>query len=524
MASADLGEDLCCSICLEVYTDPVTLKCGHNFCQECIVCVLDTQEKSGVYTCPDCRQKFVDRSALYKNITLRNIAERFLSAQQAEEDSGTFCTYCTDSKVPAIKCCLHCDALLCNIHLTSHSTGPEHTLSEPSACLKTKKCSVHKKTVKYFCTDDSVCICATCLAGQHRGHRAEPIGEALEKKKTILRNILEKLTPKKVEMEKNLQRLQERRTKVQETAASEMKRVTVLLRDIVNQLEDLEMKMLSEISGQEEKILMLVSGQIQLMETKKDELCRNVSFIEELCYKTDPLKTLQQQLTDYSDTEEEGMEDGERNDQQVYYADNLDEDRISKTLLVGLSDIMTIVKGRLHSQEASGLLLDVATAANNVKISDDLKGVILTKQEEDRPETPLRFHKCQVISKQSFCSGRHYWEVLTSESGGWRFGMTYPSAQSKGDKSALGDNDKSWCMRKFYGTHAVRHHGKDLPLAQNISSQKFRVCLDYEAGQLSFYELGDHIRHLYTFTTTFTEPLHAALYVMGSTAWVRITS
>lgn len=247
-----------------------------------------------------------------------------------------------------------------------------------------------------------------------------------------------------------------------------------------------------------------------------------MTFIEELCTKKDSITILEEQLTDYG--EEEDPEDRERNEQQIHDEGHLDEDKISEMLLVGLSDIVTVIKGRLHSQEASGLLLDEATAANNVKISADLKGAILTKQEEDRPETPLRFQKCQVVTKQSFSSGRHYWEVLTSESGGWRFGITYPSVGREGAESAIGDNDKSWCLRTLYGNHAVRHQGRDFPLDRKISGRKFRVCLDYEAGLLSFYELGDPIRHLYTFTTTFKEPLHGALYVMGGKAWVRITS
>uniref|UniRef100_A0A8C5SXH4 RING-type domain-containing protein n=1 Tax=Laticauda laticaudata TaxID=8630 RepID=A0A8C5SXH4_LATLA len=30
------AEDLSCSICLELFSDPVILECGHNYCQVCI--------------------------------------------------------------------------------------------------------------------------------------------------------------------------------------------------------------------------------------------------------------------------------------------------------------------------------------------------------------------------------------------------------------------------------------------------------------------------------------------------------
>uniref|UniRef100_A0A8C5MKV7 Uncharacterized protein n=1 Tax=Leptobrachium leishanense TaxID=445787 RepID=A0A8C5MKV7_9ANUR len=79
MASADLRDELTCSICLNIYTDPVTLPCGHSFCRTCIVDVLDTQEGSGAYKCPDCRAESQERPALVNARKLRNIAENIRS-------------------------------------------------------------------------------------------------------------------------------------------------------------------------------------------------------------------------------------------------------------------------------------------------------------------------------------------------------------------------------------------------------------------------------------------------------------
>uniref|UniRef100_A0A8C5PN56 Uncharacterized protein n=1 Tax=Leptobrachium leishanense TaxID=445787 RepID=A0A8C5PN56_9ANUR len=43
MASADLRDEVTCSLCTDIYTDPVTLNCGHSFCHECITSTWDFQ-------------------------------------------------------------------------------------------------------------------------------------------------------------------------------------------------------------------------------------------------------------------------------------------------------------------------------------------------------------------------------------------------------------------------------------------------------------------------------------------------
>uniref|UniRef100_A0A8C5PYQ4 Uncharacterized protein n=1 Tax=Leptobrachium leishanense TaxID=445787 RepID=A0A8C5PYQ4_9ANUR len=87
MASADLRDELTCSICLNIYTDPVTLPCGHSFCRTCIGDVLDTQEGSGAYKCPECRAESQERPALVKNRKLRNIAENIRSTHPEQEEA-----------------------------------------------------------------------------------------------------------------------------------------------------------------------------------------------------------------------------------------------------------------------------------------------------------------------------------------------------------------------------------------------------------------------------------------------------
>ncbi|XP_068094532.1 tripartite motif-containing protein 14-like [Hyperolius riggenbachi] len=168
-------------------------------------------------------------------------------------------------------------------------------------------------------------------------------------------------------------------------------------------------------------------------------------------------------------------------------------------------------------QEATDILLDINTANNNLHISEDLKIVSRSDISQNRPETPERFQDyCQVISRQSFSSGRHYWEVDVRKSEGWNVGMCYPSIARRGEQSWIGNNNKSWCLYRYNNQCYVGHDSKVIRLPVNVSSNRVGIYLDYEAGRLSFYDLCVPIRHLHTFTATFTsEPLHAALWVGG---------
>ncbi|CAI9591073.1 unnamed protein product [Staurois parvus] len=91
--------------------------------------------------------------------------------------------------------------------------------------------------------------------------------------------------------------------------------------------------------------------------------------------------------------------------------------------------------------------------------------------------------------------------------------MCYPSIDRRGLQSLIGYNNKSWGLYRDGNQYLVIHERNRMPLLADISSTRVRIDLDYKAGQISFYDLCDPIRHLHTFTTTFSEPLHAGVCV-----------
>lgn len=92
LATAFLSEDqFSCSICLEVFTNPVSTPCGHSFCQACISSYWDGQVGAKIYQCPLCKESFRKRPELHINRTLKEITEQFkqmASAGLAVDGSG----------------------------------------------------------------------------------------------------------------------------------------------------------------------------------------------------------------------------------------------------------------------------------------------------------------------------------------------------------------------------------------------------------------------------------------------------
>ncbi|XP_073492193.1 E3 ubiquitin-protein ligase TRIM39-like [Aquarana catesbeiana] len=516
MASAALGEELSCSICLNLYTEPVSLRCGHIFCRDCIVTALDTQEGSGVYSCPECREEDVERPTLEKNRKLCNIVDNFIYTQQKEEKSEILCTYCVDSPVGAVKTCLHCETSMCDKHLTAHYKTVDHVLVEPTSSFSSKKCSIHKKLLEYYCSEDAVCLCVSCcLVGKHKGHEVEFLEEALEKKKEKLRNILEKLTMTKETAEKNVQNLQDQKRKAQDKADDEKKRVTVLFEDMRRQLEVQEQRVLREISRQVEEVSQSLNDLTKQLEIQKDELSRKIGHIKKLCNMTDPITVLQDQE---SDTGDQNVAESS--------VHNLDDFMISLVLHKSIAGLITNMKlkNNLCMQNGTDLILDGKTASDFVYLSDDLGTASDSDRKMVKPKLPQRFIKYnQVMSMESFSHGRHYWEVEVGDCGNWDVGVCYPSIQRDGEKSGIGyNNKKSWSFCKTENAYASLHDSRREPLYPESPVQRLGIYLDYEGGRLSFYQLSDPIRHLHTFTTTFTEPLHAAFYLFR--AWVKLVS
>uniref|UniRef100_A0A8C5PUE9 Uncharacterized protein n=1 Tax=Leptobrachium leishanense TaxID=445787 RepID=A0A8C5PUE9_9ANUR len=519
MAESSVRDELNCSVCLNIFRDPVMLSCGHNFCRVCIGNVLDTQDGPGVYICPECRAEFAERPVLQQNRSLNNIAQHFLSTQPRERDDSTIpCSYC-DTNVSAVRTCVHCEASLCITHLKKHSKSVEHVLIEPTSSLENRKCPVHKEILKYYCTQDDVCICTSCwVTGDHAGHQVEMLSEAAEKAKKKLREKYVTFSSETAVYDEEITRLQAHTRQTQDNATAGKQKVNEVFKDIRRRLKTLGTQAVSEINRVEKEDLENVSECIQEIRRSKTHLSSSMNYIQELCNMADPLAVVggikRAPWVLYSEED--------------HHTPNKVDEFLSSIILHvhlnGLNNLLADVRLNhgLNLQDATDILLDVNTAANDVAISEDRKAASYACKEIPRPDRPERFQCRQVMSNKGVSSGQHYWEVETLGDN-CAVGLCYPTMDRRlfNAYPTIGKDNKSWSYSHIDCSNGVNHDDERTILDYFLPIERMGIFLDYEVGRISFYNLDGPIRHLHTFTAAFTEPLHLAVYVFGT---IRIIS
>ncbi|XP_045897809.1 E3 ubiquitin-protein ligase TRIM21-like, partial [Micropterus dolomieu] len=410
----------------------------------------------------------------------------------------------------ALKSCLVCLASYCVTHLEPHLTASRlkrHQLIDPVENLEGRMCTKYDKLLELFCKTDQMCVCMPCIYSDHKTHDVVPLKEGYEGKKAELG---------KTEAETQ-QMIQKRRLKIQEIKRSvelskedadrEIAGGVQVFSALKESVERSQAELIDTIKEKQRETEKQAEGFIKELEQEISELKKRSSEVEQLSRSEDHLHLLQRLLSlNAAPPTKDWTEVSVRPpsyEGTVGRAVNQLEETLSKQMKKLLEAELKRVQ-----QYAVDVTLDPDTAHPALILSDDGKQVNCGDVKKNLPDNPERFDYCPcVLVKQSFSSGRFYYEVQVKGKTDWDLGVARESINRKG-KITASPQKGYWmiCLRnenkyQAFADPAVRLFLKSQP-------EKVGVFVDYEEGLVSFYDV-DAAALIYSFTgCCFTEKLY----------------
>ncbi|KAL0964934.1 hypothetical protein UPYG_G00274630 [Umbra pygmaea] len=510
-------EQFLCSICLDVFTEPVSIPCGHNFCKACIRTYWDSND---LCQCPMCKETFYQRSDLRINMFISEMVDHFRksvkksnSNEELHPDlSGeVFCDICTGTKLKALKSCLVCLTSYCETHLEPHHIAPvlkKHKLMDPVENLEDRMCKKHDRLLELFCRTDQMCLCLLCLKSDHLSHKTVLLEEEYVEK-------LSRLEKTEAEVQKMIQ---ERLQKVQEIKHSvELSRKDAerqisdsveVFTALVRSIERSQAELLEVIEEKQRAAERQAEGLIKELEQEVTELKRRCSDLEQLSHTEDHLHLIQSftSLCTPPPTKD-WSEISVPSDRCVQGTVRRAVSQLEETVVREVTRLCDAELKSLHQYEVD-VTLDPDTAHRKLILSDDGKQVKHGDIMQNVPDNPERFNPVvSVLGKEGFSSGRFYYEVMVKGKTDWTLGVARESVNRKG-KISLSPEHGYWSVMLRNGDEYDALADTSVPLSLRQKPQKVGVFVDYEEGLVSFYDV-EARSHIYSFTgCTFTEKLY----------------
>ncbi|XP_078678176.1 E3 ubiquitin-protein ligase TRIM71-like [Branchiostoma floridae x Branchiostoma belcheri] len=264
--ASDLGEEfLTCAVCMLHFRDPRVLPCLHTFCKECLQ---EWAAKQQPLECPTCRKEvsLPDQGVdgLKTNFYVNNLLD-FAAAKKGAEP-GVPCQVCEGGREQAKLWCTDCAMLLCESCTVMHRKVPatrDHELvsqdvlegKEGMERLHRKRyCDKHKsQEMVFYCESCNVLVCTSCAVINHkpgRAHNLEEITTVAQKKKEMLRRLLQGIDPRLEEIQASVKEVEKTMSKLIPAKEVATVQTQAYFGQLVHLLQEREKEILIQIDEQ----------------------------------------------------------------------------------------------------------------------------------------------------------------------------------------------------------------------------------------------------------------------------------
>ncbi|XP_074495043.1 zinc-binding protein A33-like [Sebastes fasciatus] len=436
-----------CHVCSETFRDPVSLSCSHSFCSSCLKKFWEQAENKN---CPICKRKS-SKEFPGVNFALKELSDSFAGRQKAG----------------------------------SSETEKEEKKEEVV-------CSKHPEVPYMFCKDEDKAVCPVCEFSIHQSHKVVPVEQAVSDLKDQLESDLESLQDKRDKHKQVEKTYNEVIQHSKKQLLSTERQIRAEFNKLQQFLKEEEESRLAALREEEEQKGKTISREMKMIQEHISSLSDSISAVEE-----DLQKHNVPFLSSYKATQTRARVQCSLSDPQL----------VSGALIDGAKHLGNLsfrvwekMKDKVHF---SSVILDPNTATYNLYLSDDLTSVRCGDTNQQLPDNPERHTKYHIVlGSEGFSSGKHSWEVEVGDHPLWNVGLVKESADMK-EKAGASPEDGIWCLAHRSGKY-TNGAGKTVRVKKSL--QRIRVQLDYDRGEVSFYDPED-MTHISTLRDSFTEKL-----------------
>ena len=278
----NLREEVSCSVCSDLFTDPKHLSCLHSFCLKCLQQWYETCGGGEAIKCPKC-QTFsrVPASGDLKDLPTSFYLNGLIDVLAIKECNKTQvkCGNC-DKKNSEVSYCFQCCIFYCDQCVAAHNIlrrNREHrvlaikdfqdkdyedVLKRPVFCSRQDH---QEEELKYYCKECETTLCQTCVTLEHGGHALKLIKEEAESQKLEIKSVIEmhrkKLEAKMTEVTqldedyaKMIQQNEIVKRDAQRFADNLIKSIQAKLQNIITTVENQTKKSLESLEAKRNKI------------------------------------------------------------------------------------------------------------------------------------------------------------------------------------------------------------------------------------------------------------------------------
>uniref|UniRef100_A0A3B5LVR5 Uncharacterized protein n=1 Tax=Xiphophorus couchianus TaxID=32473 RepID=A0A3B5LVR5_9TELE len=530
LPSAFLSEEqFTCSICLEMFKNPVSTPCGHSFCQSCLSTYWDGRgrgQAAKAYQCPLCKESFSNRPELQINRTLREITEQFKQMSQSDGGAGGGGEHLglraqQSGPSPPARPGEMPERLLVEMMArfqgltppsphqgfqtqNNHDPPPPYSpslrrgaaQSLPDVQPNLPLCPIHMRGMEFFCRTDNMCVCSVCVEmADHRGHSVAPAQREWHIKKSQLGIHEMELKELICMRERKVEEIRNSIRKIKVNMSAGYRTACFYYFDSSHQVIEMtvttaESRARSLLKELEEEIAALKKRSATL-----GQLAVSEDYV--LFFKTFPALSSPPQAKDWSN---------------VSVSSQSTSEGILRTISQMVErlqlDLQNLPEWEIKQQPlGEDITLDPSTAHPRLIISADGKQVQCGDRHQPVPDNPERFDRVVcVMAHQGFTSGRHYWEVDVSSKTDWDLGVASRSVIRKG-KIPVSPAHGYWFLSLRDRTDYAFRTDPATSLTVATRPSRVGVYIDCDKGLLSFYNVEAKLV-IFTYTDSFKDTIH----------------